>query len=165
MYHHAVPRPPPHVRYATSYRGSTFCRRCCGSRHAAARKARPHSPEFGAVAFRRNKANGSRPSCFGEAKPPGRVVAFRRNKATVAFPRNKATETDTKTRVSPGRTKAPFLQNKPTEDDTKLNQGAMRRCSSFASAAVRSRKTTSGQKKNNFNGFPILARSPGRARR
>src|SRR5471032_2519865 len=40
-----------------------------------------------------------------------------------------------KTKISPGRTKAPFLQNKPTEDDAKRNQSARRRCSSFAFAA------------------------------
>jgi hypothetical protein len=41
-----------------------------------------------------------------------------------------------KTKISPGRTKAPFLQNKPTEDDAKVNQSAMRRFSSFAFAAA-----------------------------
>jgi hypothetical protein len=86
-----------------------------------------------AVAFRPNRATADGPFRFGETKPPARSRSVSAKQSH---------RDEHKTKISPGRTKAPFLQNKPTEDDAKLNQSAMRRCSSFAFAAAGTLTTT-----------------------
>jgi hypothetical protein len=93
------------------------------------------------VATRALDAARAQPKSRASIADAGHAAAFRRNKATTRFGRTKHRD-EHKTKISPGRTKAPFLQNKPTEDDAKLNQSAMRRCSSFAFAAPGTLTTT-----------------------
>jgi hypothetical protein len=103
--------------------------RCRAHRHQRA-QARREPPE---CARQHRAPDGGRQGAGGAECPSSRPRCGGRRRSGARH------RDEHKTKISPGRTKAPFLQNKPTEDDAKLKQSAMRRCSSFAFAAVRSR--------------------------